>query len=225
VKRALQVPALAVLAIAALFAAACGGTASVSPSAVATSRAASAGAVITGRVTGIGTASTAGGAGISVLAATSVTVSIVGTNISTAVDGNGQFTLTGVPPGTVALRFSARGADATITLTGVTATDRIDITVTLNGGDARVDSERRGRDGGDNDDENDNELEGTVSAITGACPALTFTVAGTTVKTTSATTFEDGPCTRIANGSRVEVKGTRGTDTFVTATKVESKNS
>jgi len=65
------------------------------------------------------------------------------------------------------------------------------------------------------------ELEGTVSGLTGSCPTLTFTVKGTTVKTSAATRFEDGSCTGVRNGAKVEVKGTRQSDGSVLASKVE----
>ena len=52
-------------------------------------------------------------------------------------------------------------------------------------------------------------------------PDCSFTVQNTPVKTNNATKFEDGPCTRIANGTRVEVEGTRQADGSILATEVE----
>ena len=194
-------------------AAGCGSDASYSPTAP-SANGASRGAVIMGRVTGVSTAVTAPSVS-STMAATRVTVTIIGTNITAVVDGSGQFTLTGVPPGDVRLRFSGSGIDATIMLAGVSATDRITITISLNGNTGRIESEHR------DDDDDENELKGAVSNLTGSCPTLTFTVQPTTVKTTSATRFKDGRCTRIANGTRVEVEGTRQADGTIVATKVE----
>lgn len=51
--------------------------------------------------------------------------------------------------------------------------------------------------------------------------SLTFTVPRTTVKTNSATVFEHGLCTRIANGTRVEVEGRRQADGTIVAAEVE----
>jgi hypothetical protein len=116
-----------------------------------------------------------------------LTVSVVGTNISTTINGTGQFTLTGVPAGTVQLKFSGSGVDATVTLSGVTATDRIDITVNVTGGNARVESERRSRGNGNDDD----EVKGVVSGLTGASPTITFTVQSTRVTTSSTTAYDD----------------------------------
>ena len=103
------------------------------------------GAVITGRVNSVSAAPSTpmttdrwSAAGISTMATTSIRVTVVGTSVSTQVDGGGQFTLTDVPPGTVQLKFSGSGIDATLTLTGVAADDRIEINVTLNGTRARL---------------------------------------------------------------------------------------
>jgi len=199
-------------------AAACGSGASPSltaPSANAASR----GAVIMGRVTGMPTAATTAGV-LTPMSTARLTVTILGTNISTSVDGSGQFTLNGVPPGDVRLNFSGSGTDATIMLSGVSASDRITITVSLNGNTARVESENREHD--DNDD-SANEVNGVVSNLSGSCVTLTltFTVQNTPVKTNNATKFEDGPCARIANGTRVEVKGTRQADGTILATEIE----
>ena len=186
------------------------------------------GAVITGRVSGVslrattldGTASTTGAAA----AATTLRVTINGTNISTMVDGAGQFTMNGVPPGAVTLTFTGEGISASITLNNVSAGDEIRIEVRLTGNSARIESETRRQGDDDEDDDGDrdeaNEVEGTVSALTGNCPAVTFTVGTRVVKTGSATVFDD-PCTGIRNGVRVEVKGTRAGDGTFTAARVE----
>ena len=173
---------------------------------------------ITGRVNGVTAASTSRDTS-SVRATTSLRVSIVGTNITTDVDGSGQFTLTGVPPGDVTLEFRGSGVSARLTLAGVTASQEIRIEVRLNGNSARLESERRDR--RDDDDDDDEELEGAVSGLSGACPSLTFTVAGRTVRTSSTTVFEDSSCARIRNNVRVEVKGMTAADGTFTATRVE----
>jgi Domain of unknown function (DUF5666) len=200
----------------------CGSEGSLTPTAPSATRT-SRGAVIMGRVTGASTPAMAPAGEITTMATTTVTVTVVGTNISTVVDGTGQFTLTGVPPGDVRLKFSGSGVDATIMLTGVSATDRITITVSLNGGRARVESEERHDDDDedeDDEDDDDNELEGAVSNLSGTCPTLTFTVQRTTVKTNGTTKFER-PCSRIANGTRVEVEGRRQADGSILATEVD----
>jgi hypothetical protein len=186
------------------------------PSSVGTS----AGAVISGRVSGVTAAATSMGT-LSVMESQALTVSVVGTNISTTINGTGQFTLSGVPAGTVQLKFSGSGVDATVTLSGVTATDRIDITVNVTGGNARVESERRGNGNGNGR----TELNGPVASLNGGgCPAVSFMVQGTRVTTNSATVFDDITCATLANGVQVEVEGQRQADGSVLASRVEGKD-
>ena len=152
-----------------------------------------------------------------------LTVSVVGTSISTTINGSGQFTLSGVPAGTVQLKFAGSGVDATVTLSGVTSTDRIDITVTVNGGNARVESERRGR--GNGEDNGRVELNGPVASLNGSgCPAVSFSVQGTRVTTNSTTVFDDITCATLANGVQVEVEGPRQADGSVLASRVEGQD-
>jgi len=149
----------------------------------------------------------------------SVTVKVVGTNISTTTN-QGQFTLTGVPPGDVQLEFSGRGGSATISISGVTADQEIHISVTLNGNNARVDSERRNK-RGDGAREDQSELKGAVSGLTGNCPRVSFTVGGTKVTTSEITQFDQVRCGDIRNDMVVEVTGSRESDNSIAATKVE----
>ena len=194
------------------------------------------GAVITGTVSGMGLASMSPTEGLAASATSKpVTVTVVGTNISSVIDGSGKFRLENVPAGDVILRFTATGLDATLMLRGVEAGDRIDIKVRVTDTSVRIDAERResdhddgdddedDEDDDDEDDDNDNvedELTGTVSNLTGTCPTLTFTMNGTTVRTNSATDF-DVACGQIANGTRIEVEGTRQFDGSLLAAEVE----
>ena len=78
--------------------------------------------------------------------------------------------------------------------------------------------------GEDDDDEGDDlEIEGAVAGFSGAatCPAATFTIGTTTIKTAAATVFDDVTCATLANGAIVEVHGTRQADNSILATKVE----
>ena len=168
------------------------------------------GASISGRISGFRALSDAQSiAAISHPAASSVTVTVEGTGITTTVDGNGEFTLTNVPAGTVRIQFTGPGTNATVTLSGVNNGDHIDITVSLNGKDARVESQ-------------DMESEGKVTNLSASpCPNLTFAVNSRTIHTNSATKFEEGSCSAIKNDVKVEVKGTRQSDGSIMATKVE----
>jgi hypothetical protein len=63
-------------------------------------------------------------------------------------------------------------------------------------------------------------LSGRVSAVSGSCPALTFAVEGTSVYTTSATTFSRGPCKDLKNDKKVTVNGWLMSDGRVRADEV-----
>ena len=78
--------------------------------------------------------------------------------------------------------------------------------------------------GGNSGSGNEVEFTGVVSALGGGCPAVTFTAGGRSVQTTASTEFET-PCSAIANGVKVEVRGTSPTPTgLVTATRVKNEN-
>jgi len=51
------------------------------------------------------------------------------------------------------------------------------------------------------------KVRGAVSARTGTCPVLTFTVQGKNVTTTNATDFRKGTCEQVVNGAQVEAEG------------------
>ena len=70
---------------------------------------------------------------------------------------------------------------------------------------------------------NEVELKGAVSGLTGTCPSLTFVVNAVTVVTNSSTRFDD-PCSGVQNGGRVEVKGTRQANGELLARRVEVDN-
>lgn len=154
---------------------------------------------------------------------TSVTVKVVGTNISTTTNGQGQFTLRGVPPGEVRLEFSGRGGSGTISISGVEVDEEIRISVALNGTNVRVDSESRSRRGGDGNRVSQSELEGAVSELTGTCPNVSFTIRTIKVNTSEITRFEEITCAVIEDGTEVEVTGTRLADGSITATKVKGE--
>jgi hypothetical protein len=168
---------------------------------------------------------------------TSTKVSIEGTGIASTVDGNGEFTLTDVPSGTVVLKFSGPGTEASLTISGVREGDQIRIKVRLESSNARVESEYRrrsdeeddDRDGEDDDEAEDKddrdgdrplEVRGAVSGLSGTCPALTFMVGERKVTTSAATTFGELSCSRIQNMVRVEAQGELRSDGSFAATRV-----
>ena len=194
-----------------------------SPSATVGSRT---GAVISGTISGLAAAQATSSMRASTMATQPVVVTVVGTNMSTTIDGSGRFQFSGVPTGDVRLRFTGPGLDATLTVRGVQEGDRIDIKVRVTDSSVRIDAERRDRRGDDGDDEDDdgeddNEFSGLVSGLTGACPNVTFSLNGMLVRATEATRFEDGTCARVRNSVRVEVHGPRQADGSIRATRIE----
>lgn len=176
------------------------------------------GAIITGAVQGAAGAFTAAGVGA---ALTGVTVTVVGTNIRATVDAGGRFTLTNVPAGTVQLQLTGGGANATVTIDTVVASQTIDVVVTVSGSSASVESEVRSGGG-------EAQLEGRVESLPPTMAAATFKAAGRTVRTDSSTRVVEGSATRafadLRIGMRVHAKGTLTGDSF-TATEVRIQNS
>ena len=205
---------MAVLSVVGLLAAACGGDGSLSsigPSS------ASGGASISGIVRGSALtpapSRTFGEEALSALDSRSgITISIVGTGISTNADNQGQFTLDNVPSGTVVLNFSAPGANATATLQGVGPGDRVQITVTVNGNNAHIDSERH----------NNGEISTRITSIDSGNKS--FQAGNWTIKTTGSTTIRHGSKTvqfsDLKPGDHVQVRGTRDGNT-VTASEIK----
>jgi hypothetical protein len=180
--------------------------------------------VINGTVNGLALSTLSSSDTATTLASLPVTVTVVGTSISTTVDRNGRFQLTGVPTGDVQLNFKGTGLDATLTVRGVQTGDLIDITVRLTDNSIRIEAERRQPRGNDNDDDSDSDSDsddddrndngdfrGVVSNVTGTCPSITFNLNGMTgvaFKTGTATRF-DSACASIQNNLTVEVRGRR----------------
>jgi hypothetical protein len=67
------------------------------------------------------------------------------------------------------------------------------------------------------------DFEGRVSGVTGTCPALSFSVSGTPVVTSQGTEFRSGACRDLSGGDRVRVRGLRGPDGVVAATRIDFK--
>jgi len=205
------------------------GQSSFSPASPSTTSGRTTGAVISGTVSGVATTPATSSVRASTMATQPVVVTVVGTNMSTTIDGSGRFSFTGVPTGDVQLRFTGPGLDATLTVRDVQAGDRIDIKVRVTDSSVRIDAEKRDRRGDNDDDDedddknddNDDEVRGAVSGLAGACPNITFTVGGTLVRASDATRFEDGSCGRVRNSAKVEVNGRRQSDGSIRATRIE----
>ena len=152
-----------------------------------------------------------GSQGSSTSSTTSVTVpagiriTIVGTNISVDVTGDGTFTLKNVPSGNVVLQITGPGVNATITLNDLQTGQLVTITVNVNGATAEIDSDRRSKGG-------EEQLEGRVESLPPTTPAGDFIVAGRTVRTVATTTFRRaddsaGTFADLVLGYRVHIKG------------------
>jgi hypothetical protein len=63
--------------------------------------------------------------------------------------------------------------------------------------------------------------EGAVSGLTGACPAITFTLSGTTVHTTDRTRFEGGACSDVKEGLRASAAGAKDSTGAIAAEHVK----
>ncbi len=70
------------------------------------------------------------------------------------------------------------------------------------------------------DDDTKGEAEGTVSALAGTCPSITFNLGTLKVATNATTVFRHGACADVANGGMVEVKGAIQTDGSLLAARV-----
>jgi Domain of unknown function (DUF5666) len=207
-------PRTAVLAIVGLMTAACGGNAalsSVGPSS-ASGRASISGIVRGTAVTPTPSRTLSEETFTTLDSKSGVTISVVGTGISTNADNQGQFTLDNVPSGTVVLNFSAPNSNATVTLQGVGAGDRVQITVTVNGNNAHVDSEHH----------NNGEISARITSIDSGNSS--FQAGNLTIKTTSSTVIRHGSKTvafsDLKPGDHVQVRGTRDGST-VTATEIK----
>jgi hypothetical protein len=64
-------------------------------------------------------------------------------------------------------------------------------------------------------------VTGAVASLAGTCPSLTFTVGGTTVRTSQTTTFDRGGCAQVVNGRTVRVEGVKETDGSIQAGRVD----
>jgi hypothetical protein len=78
----------------------------------------------------------------------------------------------------------------------------------------------RGHDAGDDQQKNEAEINGVISALSGACPSLRLTVGGTGVATSAETVFEGLTCGALKSGQSVEIKGATLTDGSVAAARV-----
>jgi hypothetical protein len=142
-----------------------------------------------------------------------IRVTVVGTSLSVTTDGDGRFTIEGVPAGSVTLRFQGAGADATLRIDGLADGQIVTITVEVSGSRASlvVSPTRQQR----------LEFSGAIEAI--AAPELR--VAGQRVVTNAATEIRRGGA-RIALaglqvGENVKVEGVLQPDGSLLADEIK----
>jgi len=81
-------------------------------------------------------------------------------------------------------------------------------------------SSGRGHDSGDDNQKNEAEFTGVISALSGTCPSLRLTVGATRVATSPETVFDGQTCGALKSGQSVEIKGTTLADGSVAAARV-----
>jgi hypothetical protein len=195
--------------IAAFCAAACGQWAPPAPTAPSMFQESPAsGATIGGVVSNLNTGSpllAASDSGISVTA--------VGTNISAAVSVSGKFVLKGVPAGTIFLRFTGPGIDATVLVGAVAERDRLDLTLRVQASSAVIEARVRVS------TDNDVEVDGPVSNVSGTCPNLTIKVGEWVLNLDSSSA---GSCADVHVGIKIKIKGKKeGSVVIVIKVEVE----
>ena len=133
-----------------------------------------------------------------------LTVTIVGTSMTTTIDGAGQFTLRNVPGGNVTLQFSGNGMNGRVDLDQVGDSETITLTLTVSGASVELEDEHRR--GGPQD-----QLEGKIQALPPTTAPGTFMVAGQLVVTDATTNLFIGgtavPFSSLTLGQRVHVSG------------------
>jgi hypothetical protein len=64
------------------------------------------------------------------------------------------------------------------------------------------------------------QAAGSIAALQGSCPSITFALGGTAVSTSSATVFDGTACSQLSDGTAVRVDGYRRSDGSIAATSV-----
>lgn len=140
---------------------------------------------------------------------TTITVKVVGTDITAPVSPTGAFVLVGVPAGTVRLEFTG---GATTTVGSVNTGDRIDIQVRLTGSTSVVESSIHIK------SDSSTVVDGTVTSVSGSCPNRTIVVNNWTLTLTNSS---QGTCPDVRVGVKVKIKGTFTSSKTIIIVKIE----
>jgi hypothetical protein len=169
------------------------------------------GATISGTVSGLAAAAGMSGLGAGL---SGVKVSVEGTDLSASTNGTGAFSLRGVPPGLVRLRFEGASAAGVVDLPDVASSESITMAVVLNGSQIEVESEARV-------DGSQAQLEGKIVSVNYAARSLV--VGTTTVSVPEGVEITNGyrllELTDLIVGARIHVKGT-ASGSAITATRI-----
>lgn len=144
-------------------------------------------------------------------------VTIVDTAMTAGVEPDGSFTLKGVPPSDVVLRFTGPGIDAELSLGLVAESDRLDLGVRVSGTTATLDHQLRT--GSDNMTDADGPIV-SIAADTrrlGLSGSLIDVPAGAMIR-------RDGTAidfSELKRGDRVRVRGVKQDDGEITAASVD----
>jgi hypothetical protein len=162
-------------------------------------------ATITGALSSGSAAVQALAGGASTRAVTVQTVQVVGASASAPVDATGRFTLTNVPAGSIQLRFSGLGADATLPVGSVQAGETISLVVAVNGSLAAILTDSR------NPNAVQIPINGDIDTVTGTAAAFQFKIGSRVIRGDTLTVFfgdGDRPDSfdSLREGTRVEVK-------------------
>jgi hypothetical protein len=164
------------------------------------------GATINGQISGAATAGLTV-PGIAAPRATPVTqIAVVGTSVTTTADGNGRFTLAGVPAGATQLRLTGPGTDATVGIGEVRTGDTLSLTIAVNGSHAAVLDDSRSPSGAPT------PINGIARNVTGTVEQFEFTIDGRTIRGDRVTEWYGHPNRTPArvfeelNDTRAEVK-------------------
>lgn len=151
-----------------------------------------------------------------------LTVTIVGTSMTTTIDNAGQFTLRNVPGGNITLQFSGNGMNGRVDLDDVGDSETITLTLTVSGASVELQDEHRR--GGPQD-----QLEGKIQALPPTTASGTFMAAGQLVMTDANTRFfVGGTAVQFSNltlGQRVHVSGhVNGNSLVATTIQIQGPN-
>lgn len=124
-----------------------------------------------------------------------------------------------------------RNGSRTLTFADLRVGDEVEIHGHVDGSriiatTVEVEDDDDGRDDDDEDEDDDRdgtlaEVEGVVSALSGSCPNISFTLRTVGVRANSATRYEEGACAHVQNNVPVEVLGQRQADGSLLAVHIE----